>query len=88
MFTFFNSLTVYVAHSLEEQGKMREFLEEAGIEHSVSAVDANSPGGLSPVISPDRLLIQPIDFNFYVYKKDFDRAKSLIQDNWHWNENT
>lgn len=87
MFTFFNSLPVYAANSLEEQGQMREFLEQAKIEHSVSAVDTNAPQGLSPVISPDRLLTQPIDFIFYVHKKDFDRTKSLIEDSWHWNKN-
>ncbi|MDD4843223.1 MAG: hypothetical protein PHU31_02685 [Anaerotignum sp.] len=87
MFTFFNSLAVYAAHSLEEQAQMRQFLEQAGIEHSVSAVDTNAPNGLSPVISPALLLTQEIEYLFYVYKKDFDTAKGLIQKSWRWEEN-
>lgn len=87
MFTSFNSLTIYSAHSLEEQGLMRQLLEQAGIEYSVSALDTHAPKGLYPAISPELLLTQEIDYVFYVRKKDFDRAKAHIQSNWHWEEN-
>ena len=87
MFTFFNSLAVYAAHSLEEQAQMRQFLEQAGIEHSVAAIDRNAPQGLFPAISPELLFTQTIEYVFYVYKKDFDTAKTLIQDHWRWEEN-
>jgi len=84
MFTSFNSLDVYTAHSLEEQASMRQFLEQAGIEHSVSAIDTNAPKGFYPAISPELLLTQSIDYIFYVYKKDFETAKKHIQENWNW----
>ena len=87
MFTSFNSLTVYSAHSLEEQGQMRQLLEQAGIEYSVSAIDTNAPKGFYPAISPELLQTQAIDYIFYVRKKDFDRAKAHIQSNWHWEDN-
>lgn len=87
MFTSFNSLAIYSAHSLEEQGLMRQLLEQAGIEFSVSAVDINAPKGFYPAISPELLLTQTMDYIFYVRKKDFDRAKAHIQSNWHWEEN-
>ncbi len=86
MFTSFNSLAIYTACSLEEQGQMRQFLEQANIEYSVSAVDTNAPKGFYPAISPELLLTQTIDYIFYVRKKDFDRAKAHIQSNWHWEE--
>lgn len=87
MFTSFNSLAVYSAHSLEEQGQMRQFLEQAGIEYSVSAIDTNAPKGFYPVISPELLLTQAMDYIFYVRKKDFEKAKANINSNWHWEEN-
>ena len=87
MFTSFNSLVIYSAHSLEEQGLMRQFLEQAGIDYSVSAVDANAPKGFYPAISPELLFTQTIDYIFYVRKKDFDRAKAHIQSNWHREKN-
>ena len=36
MFTSFNSLPVYTAHSLPEQGALRELFEKNGLEYSVS----------------------------------------------------
>jgi len=86
MFTSFNSLAVYTAHSLEEQASMRQFLEQVGIEHSVSAIDTNAPKGFYPALSPELLLTQSIEYIFDVYKKDYENAKSQIENNWHWNE--
>ncbi|NCC15163.1 MAG: hypothetical protein EOM28_02255 [Clostridia bacterium] len=88
MFTSFNRLVVYTAHSLEEQAYMRQLLEQAEIEHSVSAIDTNAPKGFYPAISPELLLTQSMDYIFYVNKKDFDRAKNHIQAFWHWDEDT
>lgn len=87
MFTSFNSLAVYSAYSLEEQGQMRQFLEQAGIEYSVSAMDTNAPKGFYPAISPELLLTQKIEYIFYVRKRDFDKAKAHIESTWHWEEN-
>lgn len=86
MFTSFNSLALYTAHFLEEQASMRQFLEQAGIEHSVSAIDINAPKGFYPALSPELLLTQSIHYIFYVYKKDFAQADTYIQENWHWDE--
>lgn len=86
MFTSWNSLAVYTAHSLEEQGCMRQFLEQAEIEYAVSAIDHNAPNGFYPVLSPELLITQSVDYIFYVYKKDFETAKKYIQENWHWDK--
>ncbi|WP_352400013.1 hypothetical protein [Anaerotignum sp.] len=86
MFTSFNSLAVYTAHSLEEQARMRQFLDQLGVEHSVSTMDINAPKGFYPALSPELLQTQTIDYIFYVYKKDYENAKSQIESNWHWVE--
>ncbi len=78
MFTSFNSLVVYTAHSLEEQAQMRALMEKAQIEHSVSAIYSNAPKGLYPAISPELMMTQSVDYLFYVHKKDFEKAKKLI----------
>lgn len=86
MFTSFNSTAIYTAHTLEEQACMRQFLDQEGIEYSVSAVDTNAPKGFYPVLSPELLFTQTIDYIFYVYNKDFTKADNHIQANWNWNE--
>ena len=84
MFTSFNSLVVYTAHSLEEQAQLRQLLEKEGMDYSVSAIDANAPKGFYPAISPELMMTQDIEFLFYVRKKDFDKASALLQAQWHW----
>ena len=86
MFTSFNSLPIYIAHSLPEQGAMREFLEENGIEYSVSPRHANAPEGFFPTISPDMLLTQPIEYTFLIYKKDYEKTAALLDEKWHWED--
>ncbi|MBR4016162.1 MAG: hypothetical protein IKI88_08215 [Anaerotignum sp.] len=86
MFTSFNSLPLYTAHSLEEQGALRELLEKNGIEYSVSLRDMNAPEGFYPALSPELLLTQNIAYTFLVYKKDWQKAKDLLNTQWHWEE--
>ena len=86
MFTSFNSLPIYTAHSLPEQAALRALLEENGLEYSVSARDANAPDGFYPAISPDMLFTQNMEYIFLVYKKDWQKAAALLQEAWHWEE--
>lgn len=86
MFTSFNSLPVYTAHSLPEQGALRELFEKNGLEYSVSMKDANAPDGFYPAISPDMLFTQNIEYIFLVYKKDFQRAADILKEQWHWED--
>ncbi len=85
MFTSFNSLPVYTAHSLPEQAALREFFEQNGLEYSVSLKDCNAPQGFYPAISPEMLLTQNIEYIFLVYKKDWQTAADLLK-KWHWEE--
>ena len=84
MFTSFNSLPVYTAHSLPEQGALRELFEKNGLEYSVSLRDANAPDGFYPAISPDMLFTQNIEYIFLVYKKDFQKAADILKEQWKW----
>ena len=86
MFTSFNSLPVYTAHSLPEQAAMRELLEKNELEYSVSAKDANAPGGFYPSLSPDMLFTQNIEYIFLVYKKDFQKAAEILKEQWQWED--
>jgi len=71
LFTSFNSLVVYTAHSLEEQAQLRQILEKEGIEHSVSAIDTNAPKGFYPAISPELMMTQNIEY-LLLYLKLFN----------------
>ncbi len=84
MFTSFNSLPVYTAHSLPEQGALRKLFEKNGVEYSVSMKDANAPDGFYPAISPDMLFTQNIEYTFLVYKKDWQKAAEILKEQWHW----
>lgn len=86
MFTSFNSIPLYTAHSLAEQASLRELLEQLDIDYSVSMVDINAPKGFYPAISPELLLTQSIDYIFYVHKKDFEKAETYLQQHWNWND--
>lgn len=86
MFTSFNSLPVYTAHSLPEQGALRELFEKNGLEYSVSLKDANAPDGFYPAISPDMLFTQNIEYIFLVYKKDWEKAAQILKEQWHWED--
>lgn len=86
MFTSFNSQILYTAHSLPEQGALRQLLEAAGIVYSVSAIDPNAPQGFFPALSPELLLTRSIDYVFLVYKKDFATAAEVLKAQWHWSE--
>lgn len=86
MFSSFNSLELYTACSLEEQGAMRALLEEAGIEHSVSAIDINAPRGFYPALSPDLLMTQTIHYIFYIHKRDRQAASLLLKERWSWED--
>ena len=87
MFTSFNSLPVYTAHSLPEQAALREVFEKSGLEYSVSIKNANAPDGFYPAITPDMLFTQNIEYIFLVYKKDWQKAADLLKE-WHWEEPT
>lgn len=87
MFTSFNSLPVYIAHSLPEQAALRAFLEEKGLEYSVSLRDDHAPKGFYPALSPELLLTQNIEYIFLVHKKDEQQAAELLKE-WHWEEET
>lgn len=84
MFTSFNSTVIYTAHSLAEQAQLRELLDRNTISYMVSAQNLNAPEGLYPVISPDMLVTQDIDYLFYVKKKDVALAGEVIASQWHW----
>lgn len=86
MFSSFNSLEIYTAFSLEEQGALRSLLDEAGIEHSVSAMDINAPRGFYPVLSPELLMTQSIHYIFYIHKRDRQAAATLLKERWSWEE--
>ena len=86
MFTSFNSLPVYTAQSLPEQGALRELFEKNGLEYSVSMKDANAPDGFYPAISPDMLFTQNIEYIFLVYKKDFQKAADILKEQWNWED--
>ena len=77
MFTSFNSLPVYTAHSLPEQGALRELFEKNGLEYSVSMKDANAPDGFYPAISPDMRSSPRISNIFFWYIKRISRKPQI-----------
>ncbi|MDY0236579.1 MAG: hypothetical protein RBR71_11140 [Gudongella sp.] len=83
MIHIFNRREVCVVFSIKEQARIREVLSKNNINYRIRTVNRMSSSAFSAgTRSKTGAFAQDIDkvyeYTFYVHKKDYDRAKSII----------
>lgn len=82
MLTIFNRKELTITFSMEEQSKIRTKLQENNIDYKCKVTNRNSASPFSSMRSRTGSLGQKLDtgyeYIFFVYKKDYDRAKSIL----------
>lgn len=81
MLSIFNRREVYVTQNMKKQAEVREALAAAGINYTFKVCSRGGPlGGLGMRPLTTSLLARgECSYTFYVHKKDYEWARSLLQ---------
>lgn len=81
MLSIFNRREVYVTQNMKKQAEVRDALATAGINYTFKVSNRGGPfGGLGMrPLAAGLLAREECSYTFYVHKKDYEWAQSLLQ---------
>lgn len=81
MLSIFNRREVYVTQNMKKQAEVRDALAAAGINYTFKVSGRGGPlGGLGMrPLAAGLLAREACSYTFYVHKKDYEWAHSLLQ---------
>lgn len=81
MLSVFNRREVYVTQNMKKQAEVRDTLAAAGINYTFKVCSRGGPlgcFGMNP-LATSLLAREECSYTFYVHKKDYEWALSLLQ---------
>ncbi|ABX42863.1 conserved hypothetical protein [Lachnoclostridium phytofermentans ISDg] len=82
MITLFNRKELIITFSMQKQSELRQILNDNNIDYRLKTINRNSPSALNDSRARTGTLGQDLniayEYIFYVHKRDYDLAKTLL----------